>query len=217
MLKALHRAAALTLLAYCASALTEVLVHLSALRAAVERLDKPLKFSSYPITERSPDEARRKWHKDRPVSRPGGPHERHKPSSSASPATMAQPRHTQGSTGAGGRWTPTSGAPTADESSQLLRNELAKDPRIWSPTAATSTEGGSPGHAPGSLDSSEVLALTRKPERWKDMSEIDKRSFRVRAKERIEQAGYLPICIPKISDGHSCLDHDHVPGERNNP
>lgn len=48
MLKALNRLVVLGMLGYCASALTELLVKLSALQEAVERLDKPARTTSIP-------------------------------------------------------------------------------------------------------------------------------------------------------------------------
>lgn len=151
MITVLRRLFTLGLLAYCASALTEVLVKLSGLQEAVERLDKPLKFMSAPLRMSNQEYADLSPNVDwtnQQVSKRGGPHPLPVPLSSASQETTTRLGHTPGSTGAGGRWIPRSGVPTEVDLLRPVPSWPVKETRTGSPTGGFLTVDGNPGPAP---------------------------------------------------------------------
>ena len=124
---------------------------------------------------------------------PAGPPER---SRSASRAMTALRSAIRASTAASGRWTPTSGSPTAGGTTPSLLSWQQFKIKTSSPTEAGSTEGGSPGSAPASSGST-PRTLSRPITR-----------------DEIIAQGYEPICAPTLRDSRNCHLHGHVRGEK---
>lgn len=122
------------------------------------------------------------------ASTPGAPAPRPEPSLAASQEETLERLVARGSTGASGRWTPPSGAPTEGSPTPPDLTKPPSESRTSSPTEGGEPAGGSPGPV--------------------------RSGYGLDVKEQIEARGYTAICAPTFADWPGCENHRHVPGEK---